>query len=129
REQGVIFPGVYFGLIAALAIPGILFAWSVSPRSRWIFGAILLATVSVLTVFVTERYRLVVVPGLLIFATSGLSFLWQKIAAKDLRTAALYLIILLPSARFVAWPQQNPSLWALDAYNAGWQALESSNLP
>jgi tetratricopeptide (TPR) repeat protein len=30
---------------------------------------------------------------------------------------------------FVAWPQRNPSLWALDAYNSGWQALESDNRP
>ena len=129
REQGVIFPGLYFGLIAALAIPGIVFAWSVSPGCRWIFGAILLAMVSVLTVFVTERYRLVVVPGLLIFAAIGLSIFWQKIIEMELRTAALYLIILLFSARFVAWPQRDPSLWALDSYNAGWQALESNNLP
>jgi tetratricopeptide (TPR) repeat protein len=28
----------------------------------------------------------------------------------------------------VAWPQRDPSLWALDAYNSGWQALESNNL-
>jgi len=129
REQGVIFPGLYFGSIAALAIPGILVAWSSSPRSRWIFGAILLAMFSVLTVFVTERYRLVVVPGLLIFALIGLSTFWEKIVASDLRTAALYLIILLPSTTFVAWPQKDPSLWALDSYNAGWQALESNNLP
>ncbi|PYL70748.1 MAG: hypothetical protein DMF26_21100, partial [Verrucomicrobia bacterium] len=25
-------------------------------------------------------------------------------------------------------PQRGPSLWALDAYNSGWQALESNNL-
>ena len=128
REQGVIFPGLYFGVIAALAIPGILFAWHMAPVSRWVFTAILLAMVSLLAVFITERYRLVVVPGLLIFAALGLSLLWQKIVAGKLRAAAVYLVILLPSTMFVAWPQRNPSLWALDSYNAGWQALESNNL-
>ena len=29
---------------------------------------------------------------------------------------------------FLSWPQRDPSLWALDAYNSGWQALESNNL-
>ncbi|HKS31152.1 MAG TPA: tetratricopeptide repeat protein [Chthoniobacterales bacterium] len=129
REQGVIFPGIYFGVIAALAIPGILVSWRVAPNSRWVLGAIVLAMLSVLTVFVTERYRLVVVPGLLIFAALGLSLIWRKIIAGGFRIVVLYLIVLLASARFVSWPQRDPSLWALDAYNAGWQALESNNLP
>ena len=30
---------------------------------------------------------------------------------------------------FVSQPQRDPSLWALEAYNSGWQALESNNLP
>ena len=128
REQGVIFPGIFFGAIAALAIPGIVFALAVAPLSRWIFAAVLLSMTAVLVVFVTERYRLVVVPGLIVFAALGLSMLWQKIGAGEFRSAALYLIVLLPSTGFVAWPQRDPSLWALDSYNAGWQALESNNL-
>jgi tetratricopeptide (TPR) repeat protein len=46
-----------------------------------------------------------------------------------LKTAAIYLALLVPATIFVAWPQRDPSLWALDAYNSGWQALESNNLP
>lgn len=128
REQRVIFPGLYFGIIAALAIPGILFAWRIAPASRWILGAIVLSMFALLAVFITERYRLVAVPGLLIFAAFGLSLLWQKIATGEFGFAAVYLAILVPSAVFVGWPQRDPSLWALDAYNAGWQALESDNL-
>lgn len=63
REQGVIFPGLYFGVVAALAIPGIFFAWRIAPASRWILGAIVLSMFALLAVFVTERYRLVAVPG------------------------------------------------------------------
>src|SRR5260370_28799623 len=37
--------------------------------------------------------------------------------------------MLVTSRMLVAWPQRDPSLWALDAYNSGWQALESNNLP
>jgi Tetratricopeptide repeat len=129
REQSVILPGLSFGIVAALAIPGILLACWLAPRSRWVVAAILLSMLALLGVFITERYRLVAVPGLLIFAAFGLSVLWQAIAACELKTAAIYLILLVPSTIFVAWPQRDPSLWALDAYNSGWQALESNNLP
>jgi TolA-binding protein len=129
REQNVIFPGVYFGVIAALAIPGILFAWPKAPGARWILAAVLLSVFALLAVFITERYRLVAAPGLLVFAAFGLSIFWQKLNAGELGPASAYLAILVASTMLVAWPQRNPSLWALDAYNAGWQALESNNLP
>ena len=128
REQNVIFPGLYFGVVATLAIPGIFFAWRIAPASSWILGAIVLSMFALLPVFITERYRLVAVPGLLIFAAFGLSLLWQKITTEEFRFAAVYLAIVVPAAVLVGWPQRDPSLWALDAYNAGWQALESNNL-
>jgi Tetratricopeptide repeat len=129
REQGVILPGLYFSIVAALAIPGILFGWRVAPASRWVTAAILLSMLSLLPVFITERYRLVAVPGLLIFATLGLSILWRACACSRVATVAAYVGLLAASAFFVAWPQRDPSLWALDAYNSGWQALESNDLP
>ena len=125
----MIFPGVPFGIAAALAIPGIFLGWRLGSRSRWILAAILLSMLALLGVFITERYRLVAVPGLLIFAAFGLSILWQAFSTCELKIAAIYLALLLPSTIFVAWPQRDPSLWALDAYNSGWQALESNNLP
>jgi hypothetical protein len=128
REQKVIFPGVPFGIVAALAIPGMFLGWRLAPRSRWILAAILLSMLALLGVFITERYRLVAVPGLFIFAAFGLSILWQAFSARELKTAVVYFALLVPAAIFVAWPQRDPSLWALDAYNSGWQALESNNL-
>jgi hypothetical protein len=128
REQGVILPGLYFGMVSALAVPGILFGARFAQRSRWIFAAVLLSMFALLAVFITERYRLVAVPGLLIFAAFGLSILWQAFVSKHFRTAVLYLALLTAATIFVAWPQRNSSLWALDAYNSGWQALESNNL-
>jgi tetratricopeptide (TPR) repeat protein len=83
---------------------------------------------ALLPVFITERYRLVAVPGLLILAAFGLLTLWQKVALADQRAVVVYVTLLILSTALVAWPQRNPSLWALDAYNAGWQALESNNL-
>jgi len=129
REQGVILPGLYFGVVAAFAIPGMLFACWMAPQSRWLIAAVALPLFALLAVFITERYRLVAIPGLLIFAVFGLSTFRQACAANRLFTVAIYLLLLLGSTLFVSWPQRDPSLWALDAYNSGWQALESNNLP
>ena len=129
REQGVILPGLSFGIVAAFAIPGMFFGWWMAPRSRWVLAAIFLSMFALLAVFITERYRLVAVPGLFIFAALGLSILWKAFADWEFKTAAIYLAALLLATIFVAWPQRDPSLWALDAYNSGWQALESNNLP
>jgi hypothetical protein len=128
REQGVVFPGLYFGVVAALGLPGMLLAWRLYPRSRWITAAILLHLVALLPVFVTERYRLPIVPGLLIFAALGLFLAWQSIIQAEYRRVAVFGALLGCSTLFVSWPQRNPSLWALDAYNSGWQALEAGNL-
>lgn len=128
RDHGVIFPGLYFGLAAAFAIPGIVLAWRKAPSSRWIAFAILLHMAALLPVFVTERYRLPIVPGLLVFAAAGLSILWRSLVRMDRQTLAPYFGLLVAATVFVSWPQRNPSLWALDAYNAGWQALQSDDL-
>ena len=128
REQRVILPGIYFGVAAAFGIPGMLLAWKTEWRSRWITGAILLHMAALLSVFTTERYRLAVVPGLLLLGVWSLSVLWENIARPQYRQIALYLAILFSSTIFVSWPQREKSLWALDAYNSGWQALEAKNL-
>ena len=129
REQSVILPGLSFGIVSAFAIPGIFLGWWIAPRSRWVLAAILLSMLTLLAVFITERYRLVAVPGLLIFAAFGLSILGQALMTKKFRTVAIYLALLIAATTAVAWPQRDPSLWAVDAYNSGWQALESNNLP
>jgi tetratricopeptide (TPR) repeat protein len=128
REQAVILPGLYFGIIAAFALPGILLAWRVAPVARWIIAAVALQVLAVLTVFITERYRLPAVPGLIVLAIFGLAVLWRNLSNAIHGRAAAYIILLLGSALFVSSPQRNASLWALDAYNSGWQALESGNL-
>ena len=129
REQNVILPGLKFGLVAALAIPGFLLALSKYPLSRWVAAAVLLHMASLLTVFVTERYRVAAVPGLLLGASFGASELWQSCVGAKYSRAALYLVLLLAATLFVSIPQKDPGLWALDAYNSGWQALQSNNLP
>jgi Flp pilus assembly protein TadD len=92
-------------------------------------AAIFLHMAAVLPVFVTERYRLAAVPGLLLFAAFGLQALWQNCSLARYRTVATYLSLLLAAAIFVTLPRKEPSLWAMEAYNSGRQALDSNNLP
>ena len=128
REQGVTLPGIYFGLFAALALPAMILTWNAAPLGRWITGAIFLQMLALLPVFTTERYRLPIVPGLAVFAAFGLVTLFSNFATGNLRPVLSYAMLLMVSTLFVSWPQREPSLWALDAYNSGWQALESGNL-
>ena len=44
RQNKIIFPGLYFGLAAAFALPGIVLGWQRFPTSRWLTVAILLAS-------------------------------------------------------------------------------------
>jgi hypothetical protein len=67
------------------------------------------------------------VPGLLIFAAFGLVMFFHNLVAGKLGPMLSYAALLAVSTVFISWPQRNPSLWALDAYNSGWQALESGN--
>ncbi len=128
REEGVIFPGVRFGIIAALALPGLFLTWGRFPLSRWVACAILLHLLSLLSVFVTERYRMAAVPGLLLFAAAGVWELWSAKVSANYRRCLLCLGLLLLSTWLVSRPQREPSLWALDSYNSGLQALQSDNL-
>src|SRR5439155_7623713 len=128
REHQVVFPALRFGMVAAFAIPGLLIAWRRLPLSRWITAAVLLQMLALLPVFITERYRLAAVPGLLLFATFGLSIFWEACATNQFRLAGVYAGLLIGSTIFVAWPVRDPALWALDTYNSGWQAFESNDL-
>lgn len=128
REQKVTLPGIYFGLVAAFALPAMVLGWNAVPAGRWVTSAIALQMLALLPVFTTERYRLPVVPGLLIFAAFGLVMFFHNLVAGNFRPMLSYGTLLAVSTAFISWPQRNPSLWALDAYNSGWQALESGNL-
>ena len=128
REQKVTFPGIYFGLVATLALPMMLLLWNTAPLSRWITAAIVLHLLALLPVFTTERYRLPIVPGLLVFAAFGLITFFYNLVAGKFNSVISYGALLTVSTLFVSWPQSDPSLWALDAYNSGWQALESGDL-
>jgi len=128
REHRVLFPGIHFGLAAVLALSGAVFSWRAFPVSRWVAAGVVLQLAAILPVFVTERYRLTAVPGLLVLGALGLHRLWIQVASGNHRNAALQMGLIVASALFVTLPRPDPSLWALEAYNSGRLALETNNL-
>jgi hypothetical protein len=128
REHGVVFPGLRFALVAVFGLSGAVFSWRTFPTSRWIAAAIGLQLLAILPVFVTERYRLAVVPGLLVLAALGLERLWNRCASGNYGGAALQLGLVALSAWFVTIPRHDRSLWALEDYDSGRLALETNEL-
>lgn len=129
REQRITLPGIDFGLVAALGLAGMVSVLGQYRESRWIAAAVFLQMASLLPVFVTERYRLAAVPGLLLFASAGLWRFWKSCATRQPARGGVYLLALVAATLLVSMPQKSAALWALDAYNSGWQALEAKNLP
>ena len=123
QEDGVLLPGPKFGLIAILALPGLVLAVIRRPASRWIVAAIGLHMASLLTVFVTERYRMAVVPGLLLLASFGLVEIWRDLSARQWRGAAVYGLVLVGAWLFVERPVA-AELQHLDEYNSSLTDME-----
>jgi tetratricopeptide (TPR) repeat protein len=128
RDHGVLFPGLHFGFVAALGLAGAFLAWRAFPVSGWITAAIAVQLVALLPVFVTERYRLPVVPGLLVLATLGLHRIWETFRNSSYGKGGVEIGVVILSSLVVAIPRHDPSLWALEAYNSGRFALETNDL-
>lgn len=119
--------GLRFGGIAALALPGLIYgAWRF-PRARWIAAAIVLHMAALLPVFVTERYRLCAVPGLLIFASYGLWQLWRWLVESRTLASAAWFVAGVAAASFVSTSRGNIGLWSLDHFNTGIRVLKTAH--
>ena len=128
-EEGVLTPGLRFGWVAVFALPGLVFGWRRFPRSRWIAVAICLHLAALLPVFVTERYRLAAVPGLLLLAACGLSALQEALACRRWKRAGAWLATGAAAFFVVTLPQHESALKWLDTYNSGLKALEIGDMP
>ena len=115
-------------VVAAWRTPGFFLTGCRFPRPNRVAAAVPLHLFPRLTVFVTERYRLVAVPGLFLFAAIGIWELWSTLVTGGYHRIALYLGLLAASTWFVSLPQREPSLWALDSYNSGLRAQQTNNL-
>ncbi len=127
-KSDILVPGLRFGLVAAFGLAGMLLAIMQVPRSRWVAGAILLHMAALLPVFVTERYRMAAVPGLLIMMGYALCQLWRALLDERWRMAFVNLSLSAATTSFVSWPQSDPGLWALDFYNTGIKETDAGHL-
>src|ERR1700677_2376976 len=128
-EDGIITPGLRFGFVAALAIPGIFVAFRKYRRSRWVIAAIFLHMAALMPVFVTERYRLAAAPGLLLMASIGLWELWDSLVRGRWLQPAIYVAGTGASVFFVSLPlRDGGGLWSLDYYNIGIKETENGDL-
>jgi hypothetical protein len=128
-NDGVLVPGIRFGLVAALGIPGLLVGIVRVPRSRWIAAGILLHLAALMPVFITERYRLCAVPGLLLFSAYLLVTLWQSLMQRRWLAVSAIVVLTIGSTSFVTIGRPEPSNWSLDHYKAGIRFLENKKLP
>jgi tetratricopeptide (TPR) repeat protein len=128
RDDGILPPGLRFGFIAALGLAGLIPSVVRFPRARWVAAAVLLHMAAVLTVFVTERYRMAAVPGLMILGAAGLWHLWVALLRGAWLPAAGYVALAGGATWFVSTSRQDTSLWSLDHYKAGIRATEAGDL-
>jgi tetratricopeptide (TPR) repeat protein len=128
RNAGLLVPGPCFGLVAALALPGMILALA-RRHGGWIIAAVLLHMGALLPVFITERYRLAAVPGMLILASYGVWELWNCLARARWVPAVSYASIGLAAAYWVGGRPADAGLYSLDYYNTGIQALNQSQYP
>ena len=79
REQGVTFPGIHFGLLAALALPAMILTWNTARLGRWITGGIFSSDAGPIASVHDGSYRLPIVPGLAVsLPIFGLVTLFSK---------------------------------------------------
>ncbi len=128
RTLGVTWPGLGFGIIAALGLAGIVGCCWTETAPRWIAAGVGLHLGALMPVFITERYRLAAVPGLLIFAAWLLVKLWHELSRAQYARVALLGGTALASAGWVSGPPSDLSLWALDHYKAGLSATKAGDL-
>ncbi len=124
---GLLAPGPRYGWVAALAIPGLILALARRRRAWWIVAAVLLHMAALMPVFVTERYRLAAVPGMLLLGAYGLWEFWSFLSRARWAPALGYACGGVVVALWVAAPPADASLWSLDYYNTGIKAIDQQD--
>ena len=127
KEDGVLTPGLGFRWVALLALPGLLLAAARRPRARWIIAAVGLHMASLMTVFITERYRMAAVPGLLLLGSFGAVECWREIHRQQWLTPVVYAGALALACVLVNQPV-DPGVRFVDDYNSALADMEQGRL-
>lgn len=122
RDARVILPGLHFGILAALGIPGAIFAFQI-PKARWIIAAIGLQMIALLPVFINERYRLPAAPGLLLLSAFFVTKLFALVLNPKLPALLGAACLLFLSTVFISLPPHDPTLLSVDDFKAGRRQL------
>lgn len=129
RERGVLWPGVTFGVAAGFGLVGAALALIRRSPAAWVMAAVGLHMLAIMPVFVTERYRLAAVPGLLVLGVYALFVLWQMFRVRQTAWYGLAIVAGLALSRWVVTlPTDDPALRSLDVYNVGVKELAMAEL-
>lgn len=113
---------VGFWIAGPLGLAGILLAWRRHPSARWLAGGALLYMASFLPFFAADRYRLPVVPILLLFGAFAAVWLAERLRAKEYRPVLRLAPALAVAVVFVNvdwFRTATPATWAADYWSEG----------
>jgi len=122
--DGVISPGPGFGTLAAWGVPGLILLGTRRRMAWWILGAVGLHLLALMPVFITERYRMAAVPGLLIGASWLLVFVYQSLRKNRWALAGRSLVLVGAMSWFVSCTPREAGLFAVQEYTSGIWALD-----
>ncbi|XHR28809.1 MAG: hypothetical protein ACFUZC_23205 [Chthoniobacteraceae bacterium] len=125
--QGVVTPGLGYGIVALFALAALPFSWRRWPASRWVLGAVLLQMLALVPGYVTESGRLLAVPGLVLLASGTVVGLAQTLASGEVRQAWKYAGALLAATVLVFATSNQTKSWQ-EIYQEGQGALQGGDL-
>jgi len=101
------FMRIGFWLIAPLAVLGIVYRFKQGLRSadKLLVGFLITFMVSIIPFFITERYRLPMVPILIVYAAVCLTDISDLIKKRAIKKIAWFSVGLIGMAIFVNWPR------------------------
>lgn len=128
RILGVTLPGPSFAWVAIAAAMGLVGGFLQQPATRWAAAAVVLHTLSVLPAFVTERYRLMAVPALLMLAGCGLLTVWENLRLGRMRWQWAACVLAGGLMAWVAYSAPRPGgVEVLADYNTAVRLLAAGN--
>jgi tetratricopeptide (TPR) repeat protein len=128
RSEGVLLPGIGFGTAAAIGLMGLALGVPRNRPARWVAAAVLLHMLALMPVFITERYRMAAVPGLLALGAFGLWRLGSALAVRDWKGTALCVALLGVAVMIVSLPVGVARPRSMELYNLGLSELEVGRL-
>lgn len=128
QSQGILPPGLRFGVVAVFGLPGLIWAVWRFPRARWVAAGVLLHMAALMPVFITERYRLAAAPGLLLLGAFWLWQGWYWTITRQWKSGAAWLILTISALWFVSIPYSDLGAATLDDHNLGVRALDAGDL-